>query len=178
MSSDLNPAAMLSGGTRGATFSCRPERRGAISRFVGEYAFLSNFYLRPIADSRGTIWPSAEHAFHACKTHDQRVREWIREAADARQAKQRGRNVRMAVVMRPDWDSVRVPIMAAIVRAKFGQHVDLAARLLSTDPAALVEGNDWGDTYWGVCNGVGQNVLGVILMRVRDELRAQTAADS
>ena len=54
---------------------------------------------------------------------------------------------------------------------------------------AQVEGNHWHDTYWGVCNpeafgkppctkgcgGTGENQLGKILMRVRDELRCAEA---
>ena len=56
------------------------------------------------------------------------------------------------------------------VREKFKTHPDLAAQLLATDPQELVEGNHWKDTYWGVCDGIGQNNLGKILMIVRDEI--------
>jgi len=58
------------------------------------------------------------------------------------------------------------------VRAKFEQNPDLAAKLIATGDEELVEGNTWGDTYWGVCRGVGQNKLGKILMNVRQELAA------
>ena len=60
--------------------------------------------------------------------------------------------------------------MYEIVLAKFSQNEYLKRRLLETGNALLIEGNDWGDTYWGVCNGRGKNKLGKILMRVRTEL--------
>ena len=44
------------------------------------------------------------------------------------------------------------------------------ANLLATGKATLVEGNSWGDTFWGVCRGKGKNMLGKILMRVRKRL--------
>ena len=50
----------------------------------------------------------------------------------------------------------------------------LALRLVETGTEELVEGNDWGDTYWGVCKGTGKNMLGKILMEVREELKKNT----
>lgn len=61
--------------------------------------------------------------------------------------------------------------MYDICRAKFEQNADLRCKLLTTGDAMLVEGNTWGDTVWGVCQGKGENRLGKILMRVRKELR-------
>jgi hypothetical protein len=43
--------------------------------------------------------------------------------------------------------------------------------LLATGDKELIEGNTWGDTFWGVCNGIGQNHLGKILMAKRTELK-------
>ena len=63
--------------------------------------------------------------------------------------------------------------MLDVVRAKFDQHPDLAQKLLATGDEELVEGNDWGDIYWGVYKGHGKNMLGKILMRVRAELRGE-----
>ena len=63
--------------------------------------------------------------------------------------------------------------MFKLVQAKFQQHPDLKMRLLATGDAVLVEGNTWNDVVWGVNqNGVGENHLGKILMRIRDEIRA------
>jgi predicted NAD-dependent protein-ADP-ribosyltransferase YbiA (DUF1768 family) len=57
--------------------------------------------------------------------------------------------------------------MWALLVQKFTRHPDLAQALLATGRADLVEGNDWGDTYWGVCRGQGRNQLGCQLMEVR-----------
>ncbi len=57
--------------------------------------------------------------------------------------------------------------------AKFTQNPDLLSKLLATGDAELIEGNTWGDRVWGVdlYRGAGENHLGKILMRIRDELR-------
>lgn len=61
--------------------------------------------------------------------------------------------------------------MHAALRAKFTQHADLAALLLSTGSAKLVE-HTTNDSFWGDGgNGRGRNMLGQLLMRVRDDLR-------
>ena len=60
--------------------------------------------------------------------------------------------------------------MYLICRAKFFQNEDLGQKLMNTGDAVLIEGNYWGDRYWGVCNGEGQNKLGKILMKIREEL--------
>ena len=71
--------------------------------------------------------------------------------------------------MRSDWDKVRDQVMYEVVFEKFSQNSKIRERLISTGEAELIEGNTWNDRYWGVCNGIGQNKLGKILMRVRSE---------
>lgn len=61
--------------------------------------------------------------------------------------------------------------MYEICKAKFSQNTELKKRLLSTGNEHLEEGNTWGDKIWGTVNGVGENRLGKILMRIREELR-------
>ncbi|MBR4504090.1 MAG: NADAR family protein [Candidatus Methanomethylophilaceae archaeon] len=78
--------------------------------------------------------------------------------------------------MAPGWDQEKADVMADIVREKFRQHSDLAARLLATGDEYLEERNSWEDRFWGTdMDGQGQNVLGTILMAVRDELRAEAS---
>ena len=63
--------------------------------------------------------------------------------------------------------------MEDIVRAKFTQNQELKQQLIGTGDAYLEEGNTWHDTCWGVDlkTGEGQNHLGKILMKVRQELK-------
>ena len=84
-------------------------------------------------------------------------------------AKKIGKNL----VLRPGWDMMRIPIMTELVWKKFSQHKELKQKLLNTGEAELIEGNWWGDCFFGVCRGVGQNNLGKILMSVREKLRKQ-----
>ena len=70
-----------------------------------------------------------------------------------------------------NWESVKDRIMLNIVRAKFIRNQDLFDKIVATGVAKLIEGNWWGDKYWGMCNGEGINMLGKILMFVRSECR-------
>lgn len=136
-----------------------------ISSFRGKYLFLSNFYpVRVFYDE--LFYPSAENAYQAAKTLIPRERIQFL-LTSAKGAKLIGRRL----VLREDWEDVKLSIMRTIVRDKFQRHPRLADQLLATGKRRLIEGNHWHDTYWGVCNGVGQNRLGRILMRVRRELR-------
>lgn len=137
-----------------------------IDRFTDRYRFLSNFY--PAVVTLGDDeYPSVEHAYQAAKTLDLSKRRMIRLAFDARTAKVLARGL----LLRPDWSTVKLEIMERLVKEKFTRHTDLGNLLLLTGTEELIEGNHWGDTFWGVCKGKGQNHLGKILMRVRDELR-------
>lgn len=144
----------------------RQETDAPITSFRGPYRWLSNFWPCYLyADRR--VWPSVEHFYQAGKTVRASEREAIHDAVTAKDARRLGRK---EVHMRVDWDSVKDTIMAHGVWLKFLQNRDLAAKLVETGGAELIEGNNWGDTYWGVCNGEGQNKLGKLLMRVRREL--------
>ena len=75
------------------------------------------------------------------------------------------------LILRPDWEDVKVVEMFLICENKFAQNPELKKLLLQTGEEILVEGNDWDDTFWGVCGGVGENKLGRILMMVRESMR-------
>lgn len=139
-----------------------------IDRFVGDYYFLSNFYPTKVW-FEGAGYPSAEHAYVAAKTGDMTIRRVIQRMTDASSVKKYGRNLRL----RPDWNSYRLVAMENIVRAKFTFNLDLAQQLIDTGSAELIEGNWWNDTFWGTCNEYGENHLGKILMKIREELNAQ-----
>ena len=138
-----------------------------IEEFQGEYRFLSNFGDCPNGVKfEGIKYPTAEHAYQAAKTNNITDRFGISRLESPGKAKRAG----STVLLRPDWDKIKVHIMRQIVTAKFMQNPDLMAKLLSTKDAELIEGNRWGDTFWGVCNGKGENLLGKILMNIRDIL--------
>ena len=112
-------------------------------------------------------YPSVEHAYQSAKTLDKSERKRIAALPTPADAKRAGR----ALKLRDDWEQVKFDVMETCVRSKFTTHGDLRAKLLATGDAELIEGNDWGDTIWGQVNGVGENRLGKILMKVRAELR-------
>ena len=141
-----------------------------IDRFRGEYAFLSNFHRAPFA-WRGRTFETAEAAYQSRKTRDHREREHIRNAPTPAAAKRFGRRV----ALRADWEYVKDNVMHAVLMAKFAVPA-LRDALLATGDAELVEGNTWGDTYWGVCKGKGRNQLGRTLMRIRDDIRRRTGS--
>lgn len=138
-----------------------------IDSFSGEHRFLSNFYPCTIRLG-GADYPSTEHAFQAAKTLDPDERLYIETlCATPAEAKRAGRRVKM----RADWNAIRDDVMLACLRQKFSRE-PLRSKLLTTGDQPLVEGNHWGDTYWGVCRGKGENRLGELLMQVREELTA------
>lgn len=148
-----------------------------ILEFKGPYRFLSNFYLSPVSSWSGFQYPSAEHAYQAAKCWDPDKQEWneskhrqIREAATPALAKRLGRGV----VLPTRWEDTRVRIMFLVVAAKFEVGSSMAQQLLDTGDAHLEEGNHWGDTFWGVSpagSGIGQNMLGRLLMQWRGALQ-------
>lgn len=137
-----------------------------IDTFRGKYAFLSNFYFSPIK-VEGITYPTVEHAYQASKTLSKNWKEKVLARDDPRHAKRVGR----LVPLRENWDVIRLDVMFVLVLAKFRQNKQLKEKLLATGNQRLVEGNWWHDTYWGICNGKGQNHLGKILMMVRKKLR-------
>jgi hypothetical protein len=142
-----------------------------IPLFAEEYAFLSNFHVSPFKWG-GYIWPTVEHAYQAEKTINSFEQQLIREAKHPGEAKKIGRKV----VLRENWDALKVPAMTEFVWQKFKQNDDLREQLLNTENAKLVEGNHWHDNFWGdcYCNNClkieGKNILGLILMKVREEM--------
>ncbi len=134
-----------------------------IDRFVGEYSFLSNFHPSPIVYC-GIDFKTVEHAYQAMKTMDRETRQAIANLTTPGQAKRAGRNVNL----RKDWEEVRVIRMSTLLRRKFSIP-KLRKKLQDTGQQELVEGNPWNDTFWGVCNKVGENQLGKLLMKIREE---------
>ena len=135
-----------------------------IKSFKGKYEFLSNFATCRVVYN-GVLYPTVEHAYQAAKCLHDEDRKVFRFIDTPGEAKRWGR----VVTLRPDWESVKLSIMEDLVRQKF-RNERLRKLLLETAGEELVEGNTWKDTFWGVCNGVGENNLGKILMKIREEI--------
>lgn len=158
---------------------------GVINEFRGPHYFLSNYYTAPF-EWRGIEFRSAEQAFAYAKTffaiddkpknykgefvsEQEYFQSYILSAATPGDAKRLGRQVQIRV---EEWDERKVMFMREIVHAKFLTATGLAGMLMNTGATMLVEGNNWGDTFWGRCKNadgrwVGLNTLGVILMEER-----------
>ena len=133
-----------------------------VTFFRGEYYFLSNFYMAPVIYN-GIAYRNNEAAFQAQKDLS---RSGEFKDLTPNDAKRLGRRVKL----RLDWEDVKTDIMYGIVKAKFERNPELAAKLVATGDAHLEEGNTWGDRTWGTVDGSGRNLLGLILMKVREEL--------
>lgn len=144
-----------------------------IKGFFGEYRFLSNFY--PCKISFGGIdFGSVENVYVAVKTYnfkESRDEHFYRLTKISKmtpgQAKRFGR-----IGVRPDWtDEFKAITMLYLLKQKFSDvNPELKQLLIATGDTYIEETNTWGDTFWGVCDGVGENVLGNLLMNIRDEL--------
>ena len=134
-----------------------------INEFDGDYTFLSNFYYCTL-NYEGITYESAEAAYQASKTLDMDIRKSFTFLTPGK-TKREGKKIKL----RENWENIKLKIMEEIVRTKFNQNLDIKQRLIETNDAILIEGNNWHDYYWGVCAGKGENHLGKILMKIRNE---------
>ena len=139
-----------------------------IDKFDGVHNFLSNFYKssRPI-EHEGLYYVTVENAYQAAKTLDVEERKKFLYI-EPYEAKKLGCNLNL----RQDWDKVKLDIMLLLLRQKFRQGPE-RYELLMTGDKTLIEGNYWGDQYWGVCKGEGSNHLGRLLMEIREQIGAE-----
>lgn len=150
--------------------AARAGRAIRFSSLHGEYGCFSNFAAYPVT-LKGRVWPTNEHYFQAQKFAGTEHEEAVRLAKTPKLAANMGRSRERP--LRADWEQAKDGIMAEVVRAKFTQHADLRRILLETGDATIVE-HRAKDSYWGDGpDGSGKNMLGRILMRVRDELRQE-----
>lgn len=136
-----------------------------IDSFQGEYRWLSNFWpCHVYLDEH--CYTSVEAAYVAAKTLNPVLRQRVREMTDVRAVKRFGR----VILLRSDWEQIKLPVMLYLLRQKFTVDSELGNKLIATGSLELIEGNAWGDTFWGTCRGMGQNNLGKLLMKVRNEI--------
>lgn len=141
-----------------------------IDQFDGECRFLSNFYWfrRPGTKMQTTV----EHLYQAAKCRFSLDAAMVMMAETPGMAKKLGRKVSLV----NDWETIKVEVMYRFVLTKFRAEKELGDKLLATGDAVLIEGNNWGDRFWGMVRGKGggwegENHLGKILMQVREEIK-------
>ena len=136
-----------------------------ITRFRGPFKFLSNLYPTPIT-YKGNTYCCLEAAYQAQKSLDPAIQERFANIRLPYKARGMGQRIK---TIRPDWFDIRISIMEELLYIKFS-HPQLKEWLQCTGQSKIVECNTWGDTFWGIYNGVGENHLGTLLMKVRDTL--------
>lgn len=139
----------------------------AVNKFKDEYFFLSNFSKSPLFIN-GIAFPTVEHYYQAMKSTSYEDYIAIANASTAKETKLLGRKIKI----RDDWDSIKDSVMRYALYEKFKDNT-LGDKLLATGDEELIEGNNWGDVYWGVDERTnkGLNTLGKMLMEVRDHLK-------
>lgn len=136
----------------------------------GEYGYFSNFAPYPII-LEGKTWKTTEHYFQAKKFEGTEYEEMIREVDRPNEAAKFGRA--KTLPLRQDWEEVKEDFMYKCVHAKFTQHKELGKKLLDTGDAKLIE-HTVNDSFWADGgDGSGLNRLGIILMKIRQELKEE-----
>jgi hypothetical protein len=131
------------------------------------YSFLSNMYPCKIVYD-GLTFQNSEAAYQAAKCRD--AEDKLRFVSlNGYQAKYLAKTIPTKI----GWHNTKIDTMREIIQSKFSQNPDLQEKLLETEDAYLIEGNTWGDTFWGMCGGKGENHLGKILMEVRESLQKE-----
>lgn len=141
---------------------------GPIQGFTGAYRFLSNFWPANVT-YEGVVYPTVENAYQASKfpKEDRKPFETCKPA----EAKSHGKKAHLT----EEWKARRYNTMYQLNKQKYALNPHLRELLVSTRDRYIEETNHWGDTYWGVCKGVGENHLGRLLMNIRDDLKTGEA---
>lgn len=140
------------------------------------YGVFSNLHRTPVV-FEGREFPTAEHAYQAGKASKEAVREWILSAPTPSLVAMAAHGLYTWDIV-PSWSKIKFDRMREVLRAKFSQHEELRALLLSTGNARLVEAGTTDNLVnrtWGEVNGKGKNMLGVLLMEIREEFRKADA---
>jgi|SRR3989344_1838651 len=148
------------------------EDNEAVYFFTAAYHPLDNFSAHAIS-LWGIDFPTVEHAFQWKKFSDSRgdisksilsakSPHLVKEISDAHKAEQP-----------EDWKKRKVEIMDVILRAKAEQHKDVREILKKTGKRKIIE-NSPVDNFWGIGpDGTGQNMVGKIWMKIRDDFNLE-----
>lgn len=138
------------------------------------YGVFSNLHRTPVM-FEGRLYPTSEHAYQAGKASKENVKEWLLNAPTPSLVAMAAHGLYTWDIV-PNWSKIKFDRMKDILRAKFTQHEELKGLLLETGEARLVEVGTTDNAVnrtWGEVNGKGKNMLGVLLMEVREELRLE-----
>ena len=138
------------------------------------YGAFSNLHRREV-EFEGEVFPTSEHAYQAGKARKPEVRAWLMSAPSPALLAMAAHGLYYWDIA-PGWSKTKFVRMREVLRAKFTQHADLRELLLSTGEARLVESatmDNEVNRLWGEVNGSGRNMLGVMLMELRDDLRQE-----
>lgn len=138
------------------------------------YGAFSNLY-RCTVEFEGETFATSEHAYQAGKARKAEVRKWLLAAPSPALLAMAAHGLYYWDIA-PGWSTSKFDRMRGVLRAKFTQHADLRELLLSTGDARLVESatvDNEVNRLWGEVNGAGKNMLGVLLMEIREELRQE-----
>lgn len=138
--------------------------------FKDKYRFLSNFYFSSV-EFDNVVYPTLEHAYQASKTKSSKWRRRILNLDGPGKAKKFVRNE--SFPFDKDFPENKLKIMEMLVREKFNSSNNLKELLLETGDCYIEETNEHKDDFWGVYKGKGENHLGKIIMKIRDELKCQ-----
>jgi ribA/ribD-fused uncharacterized protein len=138
-----------------------------IKGFFGEYRWLSNFHDCPVI-YEGLEYLNSEAAYQAAKTDDMYTKNRF-QTMSGNESKKASKQLKL----KSDWNQVKKQIMYDILRDKFTRNEDLRQKLILTGSKYLEETNYWADEWWGVFKGRGKNVLGELLMKIRNELKLE-----
>ncbi len=139
-----------------------------IKGLFGDYRYLSNFEVCDI-EIDGTLYGSSEAAYMSKKTEDEEVKKLFQKSSGITPVE--ARKLGQVIEIVPHWNIIRLISMTVVVFKKFHMNKDLMDKLISTGDKYIEETNHWGDQFFGVCNSVGENNLGKILMAVRDNAK-------
>jgi len=135
------------------------------------YGAFSNLFRRAVC-FEDTTFATAEHAYQVGKARRAEVKAWLMAAPSPALLAMAAHGLYQWDIT-PSWSRIKFDRMRAVLHAKFTQHEDLQELLLSTGKVRLVESatvDNSVNRFWGEVNGVGKNVLGVLLMELRTQL--------
>jgi len=140
-----------------------------IISFKDEYRWLSNFVDVDV-EFEGRKYKSVEHAYQAAKSKDREWKMYCASDVSAGKVKRASRRIEI----RSDWEAIKKSVMKNLLTQKFSDE-RYRSLLLATGNTYIIEGNTWGDRFWGVdlYSGEGQNILGHLIMEIRHSIQVE-----